>query len=71
MLHGIAVAREIGAAAPFDTWRTRQVLLGPAVTVADLRTISIGRGTCHPGEHALPDQSGVEVGWQDPVQLAA
>jgi choline dehydrogenase len=45
MLHGIDVAREIAAAAPFDGWRGREVLPGPEVRdEAGLREF-LARGT--------------------------
>ncbi|MBI5337826.1 MAG: GMC family oxidoreductase N-terminal domain-containing protein [Mycolicibacterium rufum] len=47
MLHGLEVAREIAAAAPFTPWRAREVLPGPDVTdEAALRAfLASGTGT--------------------------
>jgi choline dehydrogenase len=45
MLHGVEVARDIAAQAPFDGWRAREVLPGPDVQgEAGLREF-VGRGT--------------------------
>jgi choline dehydrogenase len=45
MLHGLEVAREIAAAAPFTPWRAREVLPGPDATDEAALRAFLARGT--------------------------
>jgi choline dehydrogenase len=45
MTAGVEVARDIAAQAPFDGWREREVLPGPAVQGRDALREFVGRGT--------------------------
>lgn len=45
MIHGVEVAREVAAAAPFAPWRAREVLPGPDVTDEAALRDFVARGT--------------------------